>query len=155
PARHVFVLNIQTNSDYNINTCSNLAGSSETWNISVQGGPMVTGVCLLSFDLKFPMFECQAPRLIPSNDPPLATITAIAASASQACAAERPALDTILVLDKSGSMASPALGTNPRTKIEALRDAVKDFVDVWGLLRGSEAASSPTPRADQIGLVFF
>src|SRR5262249_37364890 len=96
--------------------------------------------------------QCQLPRLIPLVSQPLPTVTGFPATASQACATQRPGVDTILVLDKSGSMASPALGNLPRSKIQALRAAVKDFVTVSDVLRINEGVNAPTER---LGLVFF
>src|SRR5262249_24808349 len=153
PLDHVFTIDIDTSSDFNVNTCASLMGGNETWTIAVDGGnPKIDGVCLLSFDLAYPNFQCQLPRLIPLVSQPLPTVTGFPATASQACATQRPGVDTILVLDKSGSMASPALGNLPRSKIQALRAAVKDFVTVWDVLRINEGVNAPTER---LGLVFF
>jgi hypothetical protein len=88
---------------------------------------------------------------VPASEP-VVTFTGLATDAGeQTCLEARPAVDVILVLDKSGSMSSSTLGGAPRPKIEALRDAVEDFVNEWGALRASES----TPPNDQLGIVFF
>jgi Mg-chelatase subunit ChlD len=156
PQDRVYTIFIETRSDYNAATCSSLMAAAETWSIVVEGpvNPRISGVCLLGFDLAFPNQQCQQPRLIPIVTPPtpLASVPGFPTGSSQLCATARPGVDALLVLDKSGSMASPALGTTPRTKIAALHAAVQDLVDVWTALRASEGANAPN---DRLGLVFF
>jgi hypothetical protein len=68
-----------------------------------------------------------------------------------ACQESRPGLDVILVLDRSGSMASSTLGGAPRPKIDALHDAVLDFVQTWAEVRATESS----PPSDNLGVVIF
>lgn len=152
PARFVYSINISTNSDYNANTCTDLMGAPENWTIAIEGTNRINGVCVFAFDKAFPNNQCLINHpILATGGGALPTVNAFPPGSVQQCAAARPAVDAILVLDRSGSMASQALGTNPRTKIEALRSAVKDFVNVWVGLRATE----PSPPADRIGLVFF
>jgi Mg-chelatase subunit ChlD len=157
PARRRYVLNFDLNSDFNTGaSCANtMAVANETWTVSVTAGsPLITGVCLQSFDRNIPGHECVGNvRLVPFTGPsaePVATIGGFP-DPTQGCLDVRPAVDVVLVLDKSGSMSSSTLGGGPRPKMDALRAAVKDFVNEWGALRGSELA----PPNDQLGIVFF
>lgn len=85
---------------------------------------------------------------------PAAETSAVLASplAPPQCFKQRPGVDLVLVLDKSGSMASPALGSNPRSKMAALRAALKDFVDTWNSVRTADPVPGPP---DKIGVVLF
>jgi len=154
PARFIYTISIATNSDYNTSTCASLIAAPENWQIAIEGGTnRISGVCVFAFDKAFPGSQCLLNHpILASGGGPLPTVGGFPAGSSvQQCATARPAVDAILVLDRSGSMSSQALGTNPRTKIEALRAAVVDFVNVWAGLRATEAS----PPADRIGLVFF
>jgi hypothetical protein len=156
PARFVYTISISTNSDYDANSCNAFIAAPENWVIAIEPGAggtdRIGGTCVFAFDKAFPGFSCQvAHPILASGGGPLPTLPGFPSGSVQTCATARPALDAILVLDRSGSMDSPALGSNPRKKIEALRQAVKDFVNVWTGLRATEAS----PPADRIGLVFF
>jgi hypothetical protein len=152
PARFVYSINISTNSDYHSSSCAVLMGGPENWTIAIEGTDTINGVCAIAFDKAFPNFQCQVNhKILATNGGPLPTVAAFPPGSVQQCATDRPALDAILVLDRSGSMASKAVATSPSTKIVGLRQAVKDFVNVWVGLRAAETS----PPADRIGLVFF
>lgn len=68
------------------------------------------------------------------------------------CFKERPELDALLVLDRSGSMADPTSSGGSKPKIEALQDAVRDFVTAWDDARTME---QPVNNPDNIGVVLF
>lgn len=152
PLRRRYEFWFELLSDYNPGAaCANtMAAASETWTISVTAGPQITSVCLISFDLNVLGAQCGAtPRPVPLSEP----VAAVAGfpPATSPCIESRPGVDSVLVLDRSGSMASSTLGGAPQPKIEALRDAVTDFVGVWNNLRASEGAAP----ADNIGVALF
>ncbi|HEY6250001.1 MAG TPA: VWA domain-containing protein [Candidatus Angelobacter sp.] len=62
------------------------------------------------------------------------------------CFAQRPPVDVVLVLDKSGSMASTRTLGGP-SRMDALHTAVSNFVGVW--------SSLPPTSGDQIAAVVF
>src|SRR5439155_21280743 len=131
PLRRRYVLFLSLTGDYDINACQkNLMAGDETWTIAVASGPNVTGVCLENFDLNVMGNQCNAPRFIPPTELPIATVAGFPPETA-ACAETRPAVDAMLVIDKSGSMASPTLGGASRPKIDALHDAVTNFVTQW------------------------
>lgn len=157
PARKRYVIWIELNSDYNAGAfCVNtMPVASEPWTIAVTtsspASPNITGVCLQSFDLNIPGNLCGVvERLVPLNEP-VASVIGFP-DPTNVCLEERSAVDAILVLDKSGSMNNSTLGGTLGSKIEALREAVTDFVNVWDNLRTREGVGAPS---DQIGLVFF
>jgi hypothetical protein len=151
PGRFVYTINISTNTDYNTTTCADQMGAPENWTIAVEAAS-INGVCAFAFDKAYPGFQCQVNHpILASGGGPLPTVAAFPAGSVQQCATARPAVDAILVLDRSGSMASKATAASPSTKIVGLHQAVKDFVNVWVSLRATEAL----PPADRIGLVFF
>lgn len=152
PARKRYVLSFDLSSDFNISaSCVNtMTSNSETWTIAVTP-TLITGVCIQSYDRNIPGNECVGGlRLVPYNED-IASVTGFPVP-EQACENYRPPVDVILVLDRSGSMNSQALGSNPRIKINALHDAVADFVNKWEDIRTIEGAGAPD---DQIGMVFF
>lgn len=65
----------------------------------------------------------------------------------QSCQSDRPPVDAVLVLDKSGSMSSSTTGATPEPKIAALRSAVESFVTAWEGLG--------TVPNDRLGVVLF
>jgi hypothetical protein len=151
PLRRIYSLYFDLLSDYDPNNnCATTMVANETWTVSVTAGsPEMSGVCLQSFDLNILGAECGGTmRLVPISEP-VATVVGFPASS---CLEVRPGVDSALVLDRSGSMSSSTLGGAPQPKIEALQDAVEDFVNVWNSLRASEGASTPT---DNIGVTLF
>lgn len=148
--RYLFVFDLDSDFDPN-NSCVNTMAADETWEIEVTSGPDITSVCVNSLDRNIPGDECTGGlRPVPSTEP-VASVVGFPPP-SLACAEYRPGLDAVLVLDKSGSMGSSTLGGAPQPKIDALQDAVTDFVTLWDGLRTSEGAMAPT---DNIGVVLF
>jgi len=158
PGRYRYIIHVfpNTNTDFSGGTCVDVMPVSpgeEFFTIRVEPtDPKVTGVCLVSFDLNTSGSECfDAHPIDPEVDSGVATVVGF--PAPQPCEQFRPDVDVVLVLDKSGSMNSSTLGGAPDSKIQALRDAVVDFVDVWDNLRNSEGLDAP--NGDRIGLLFF
>jgi hypothetical protein len=64
------------------------------------------------------------------------------------CYLQRPSLDTMMVLDKSGSMATMDGGPGTQSRMTALHNAADQFLNDWSIL--------PTPNSgDQVGIVAF
>ena len=103
--RYEFFFDLNTDFDPN-NFCGNLmAAASETWTITVTAGPQITSVCLQSFDQNLAGQTCQGvERLVPVTEP-TADVQGFPNETSP-CAAFRPGVDAVLVLDRSGSMSS-------------------------------------------------
>lgn len=127
----------------------------DSFTVAVTSGPNITGACLETYDLVTAV--CLTSVV---TSAPVASAAFIDGQSrpTEKCFKERPGLDVMMVLDKSGSMDSPPLGsrgscgTTPLTKIAALRQAVTDFVSVWNELRISELPSNQT---DKLGAVLF
>lgn len=152
PLRRRYEFWFDLNSDFDPNNfCANtMAAASETWTISVIAGPQITSVCLQSFDQNTAAACEGIERRVPVTEPTAAVLGFPAAT--QPCRESRPGVDSVLVLDHSGSMGSSTLGGAPQTKIQALRTAVTDFVTVWNNLRASEGGATPS---DKIGVTLF
>lgn len=149
--RYTFVFDLDSDFDAG-NFCANtMTDTSETWTIEVLSGPNITSACVNSLDRNIPGSECTGPlRLVPSSEA-VASVVGFPPP-SQGCQEYRPGLDAVLVLDKSGSMGSSTLGGAPQLKIDALQNAVSDFVTIWDGLRADEGGLAPT---DRIGIVLF
>lgn len=154
--RYTVVLNLRTDYDVN-NECKPSTGRppTETWTIAVAGtGISIAGHCAVSFDFSGPG-SCgalgSALHLIDANSGSGNFASVVGATNAQRCAEARPALDAMLVLDRSCSMDDLTQGTPPRSKLDALKAAVRDFTQEWMTLRGTETA----PPADRMGVVFF
>jgi hypothetical protein len=166
PAKKRYTFNINLFSNFNPSDagspCSTTMGVAETWTIQViTGTARIIGVCLRSFDQRVAGSECTgALRLVPVGvpaDPPATLIGAPLGGATQTCGQSRPPVDLVMILDRSGSMSSPAAGGAP-PKINRLREAVTNFINTWDSLRTLEAADPAfggVAPADEIGLVFF
>jgi len=132
------------------------ATSTVTWTISVPAGFNIISACAVSF-WRTP--GCLAAVMVNGDAAagPPATISGGGPGFAGACERYRLPVDAVMVLDKSGSMASSTLGSSPRTKIVALRAAVRDMVDVWTGLRSIETgAFRPAgPPNDQVGVALF
>lgn len=154
PARKRYVFQIELLSDYDLNNfCAHPSGfpaMGEEWTIAVDTGPNIVGVCLGSFE-RTPSCNSMVTdfALIKSTNP--SDVATVVGSSTPTACEERPAVDVVLVLDKSGSMGWSTMGGSPRPKIDALRDAVKRFVNQWTDLRSSETS----PPDDQLGIVLF
>lgn len=156
PAEFRYTLNMMTNSNLDksvVGVCPDDSGTDDEWTISLTGAsPEATGACLISFDQSTMAAECFTDQEIVSDDPTqVASVLISGTPTVEFCGGLRPATDVVLVLDRSGSMDNQTLGSAPRPKFSALRDAVGDFVNEWDALRTLEVS----PPADQIGLVFF
>jgi len=138
---------------------------------NVGPAPQVLGVCIESYDRHNPNgtppscghVQSPASFLLPLSDTNPATLVPPtgAPAVVPACFKQRPLVDAMLVLDKSGSMADLSSGggaglPTPRIKIEALQKSVSDFVSAWNAARSTEPAPpSAPPTPDQIGVVLF
>jgi hypothetical protein len=140
--------------------CQAINGTSH-YKVEVTSGPLIVGVCLESLDgLQRPgtATTCSTQNLdayvipIPLDNPNdmVATLNSPPASnqpsATGGCFNQRPPVDVLLVLDKSGSMAAQTSALGP-TRMDALHAAVRNFVGVW--------SSLPPTSGDQIGAVLF
>ncbi|MCA9971112.1 MAG: VWA domain-containing protein [Anaerolineales bacterium] len=149
--RYEFYFNLDANFDPN-NSCASTMAAAETWTIAVSAGsPEITSACLISFDRNIGGQQCVGSlRVVPLTEP---VATVVGTSPPQlGCEEERPPVDAVLVLDKSGSMNGSTLGSSPTTKIVALRNAISDFVTIWSDLRATEGAGAPT---DNVGVALF
>jgi hypothetical protein len=113
--------------------------------------PRITGVCLDSYDGRYrsvPINNCSNMALganlipIPLDDPADKVASLDAAHQPTAgCFTQRPPVDVVLVLDKSGSMASPTTSGLGATRMDALHTATTNFVNVWDSLCAASWAS--------------
>jgi Mg-chelatase subunit ChlD len=130
---------------------STLPGN-ESWTIDIELPPavanQVASVCVQSYKFGTSLGDVQK-IVLPATG---AFVENVDNPTQSACESIRPGIDVVLVLDKSGSMASSTLGGAPRPKIEALRDAVLDFVQAWQDVRTGEGIAAP---ADRLGVVLF
>ena len=119
----------------------------------------LSGQCIESYDplnRSNSAAACNSTALyfVPITDPlPTVLIADGVTQATNQCFTHRKPVDALLVLDKSGSMASSTTGSDPEPKIQALQEAVHDFVTAWDDTRRFVDASAP-PN-DQIGAVLF
>ncbi|MFN7937154.1 MAG: vWA domain-containing protein [Bryobacteraceae bacterium] len=154
PTRRVYTITISTLSDYRSDNCTNAMTGPEQWTIAVVGGAsIIEGACVLSWDKNTAINQCQNDlHFIPVSDTPFATLNGFPNQSNQACATSRPGVDAILVLDRSGSMSSMTLGAMSRIKMDALKSAASDFIDIWDQIRTTEGAGAPN---DRIGMNLF
>lgn len=128
-------------------------------NVSTTGADAtLSGYCAESYDGRnrssmTPSCSVVTQYYVPISDPLQTELVVDGVSQSpKQCFRDRPGVDAILVLDKSGSMASSTLGGSPQPKIEALQGAVRDFVGTWDATRSFFDTNLPN---DQIGVVLF
>jgi hypothetical protein len=127
-------------------------------NVTTSGAAeTVFGLCAESYDpLKRPgVNSCASGSsyFVPITDPLQTELVADGTlQPTKQCFRDRLGVDAFLVLDKSGSMASPTGGNDSEPKIEALQEAVRDFVQAWDDTRSFFDASAPN---DQIGVALF
>lgn len=149
--------------------CVSTMSGNESWTVSVVGGAArITGVSVQSLDRKTSgpgNPQCgTAFRPIPLNDGPVATVS----GSATILAGGRVGVDTIMVLDRSGSMSEPVSATpGAPTKMARLGEAAGSFIDMWKALRDNEcqnfAVNCPAIGAlpgiqapvDRLGVVFF
>lgn len=162
PGRTQYVFVFDLSSDFNAgNFCAGkMQATSESWTITVQAGPQITGVCAQSLSRSIPGAQCTTSALQPVPlTGPIASVGGLPNS-SLGC---RPGVDVMMVLDKSGSMAGQTMNPDPLKnilKIDALHNAVTGMVNTWEGLRVNEAnnttATPPiTSPDDQVGVVIF
>jgi hypothetical protein len=128
-------------------------------NVTTSGAAeTLSGLCVESYDplnRSIVNASCASTQTywIPITDP-LQTELVVDGTlqATKQCFRDRKGVDAFLVLDKSGSMASSTLGSDAEPKIEALQEAVRDFVNAWDDTRTFFDASPPN---DQIGVALF
>lgn len=133
--------------DMNSNFIGGAPTFPEIWTISA-GATTISAACVQSLDQRN---GTGITTLIPSGE--LVATVVSNPNPTQNCLDARKHVDAVLVLDKSGSMASSTLGTAPQPKINAMRSAVQDFVAMWNAVRAGEP--SPSPYDDKIGVVQF
>lgn len=148
PRRKTCVINLNLNTDFDPNAgcVSTMPTASESWLISV-AGTQISGVCQVSLTRASATgcIGAGANVLIVSDNP--AELATIDGTANQQCGLERSGADIVLVLDRSGSMSSPSqLGGVAMSRMQALHQAVKNFVGVWGDLLAT---------GDRLGIVTF
>jgi hypothetical protein len=114
------------------------------------------GLCIESYDSlnrSTVGASCAPPRMffVPISDSPATLTVDGTPQPSKVCFKERPGVDAVLVLDKSGSMADTTSSTSAVAKINALQDAVGSFVSAWDVTRSNDQ----TPPNDMLGAVLF
>ena len=141
PVKRRYKLVIDMNSNFN----GGAPTFPEVWTVSA-GATTISAVCVQSFDQRN---GTGITTLIPSGE--LVATVVGNPNPTQNCLDARKPVDAVLVLDKSGSMASSTLGGAPQPKIQAMRSAVQDFVVMWDAVRAGEAS----PYDDKIGVAQF
>jgi hypothetical protein len=155
PYRHRFIIALNSNSDPGPDEanpgCDNALTKDESWTITVNGNFEIAGACLLGF---VPDLNCLPTPLVAGESAVLVDDSGQEFSAS--CENLRPGVEALLVLDRSGSMGSPATAGG-EDKISVLHGAVRGFVDVWQALRAAETESTQTdpPEDDTLGVIAF
>jgi hypothetical protein len=137
---------------------STMPVASEEWTVSVVAATnpatdRIQGVALQSLDRKAAgVCPSTTFRPIPPNDGPVATVTAPAPEFTSG----RVGLDTVLVLDRSGSMVSKDGGgsTDPN-RLDRLKTATNSFLAMWNTLRSTETTGLVQSPTDRVGIVFF
>jgi len=135
------------------------APAQDAFKISVApSDPNITGVCLESYDVGLGVCLAQNVVSIPVDQ---GAYIDGKPRPTDACFKERPPVDVMLVLDKSGSMSTPATGqtatlvTTPApTRMDALHFATNDFVNLWTALP-TPTPATPTPTPDMVAGIGF
>jgi hypothetical protein len=158
-----YEIDFQLTSNYDLTGKSYQQFDPDTYtvvvNVTTSGtAATVSGLCAESYDplnRSNPNANCASSSLywMPITDPLQTELWVDGTQqAVKQCFRDRKGVDAFLVLDKSGSMASSTTGSDPEPKIEALQEAVRDFVNAWDDTRTFFDASPP---ADQIGVALF
>ena len=140
-----FKIRIFLDSNVGSDPCNNpsdadLQTGDETWTFSVAAPFEFVGACVVSYERTCPGTDDILPGDVPATivNPP---------DPNFSCVSERPAVDVMLVLDKSGSMGWSVTGAlPPKIKMDSLHEAVQNFVGVW---------DDHETSGDQIGVVLF
>lgn len=149
--------------------CQGLIGTSH-YKVEITSGPLITaGVCLESRDgLSRPgtAVTCtntnidayQIPVPLDNTSDVVATLKSPPGSnqpsSTGGCFTQRPPVDVVMVLDKSGSMSIQTTGATAvlgPTRMDALHKAVSDLLDAWGQVTPATGSGGP----DRVGGVFF
>jgi hypothetical protein len=155
PRRRNYRFVIQPNTDFNDLTCVSIMSGDETWTLSVDGGqPRLISACLVSEDENtsaLPLCEGNY-RVVPASEP-FAEIGGLDAP-EQVC---RFGVEAMLVLDRSGSMGSPADPANPAsdTRMDALQQAVTAFTATLDSVRSAAAGNGLSVPTDRVGVTIF
>jgi len=133
--------------------------ADESWTVGVVGGATrITSIAVESLDQKT-MTSCGTMlRPIPLNDGPVATVTSTVPPVplpSVVLQSGRVGIDAVMVLDRSGSMASQVSNNDPTHKIVRLQTASKSFLDMWQAIRKNESDSGVESPKDSLGIIFF
>lgn len=149
--RYQFFLYLNTDHDSN---CTNLMSADETWTISASPANSIAGAAIASFWR--PGCGNSTVPVVAGADA-VATIQGGQGGGQLGNPTARPGVDAVLVLDRSGSMASPAtLTAATPTRIDELQQAVGEFAAVWSALRSREATTTGfTEPTDNIGVTLF
>jgi hypothetical protein len=137
PVRRTCVVEMVLNTDFDPAVCgSTNPGTTENWQFSVTAGPEISGICTISFTPD-PLSGCTGALVLPIGTP-ASQLANVGGKADQSCGLARsgnPAR-VEMVLDRSGSMsaASTLSGTPATTRMQALHQAVQNFIGVWDSL---------------------
>jgi hypothetical protein len=151
-----FYLSSNHGTPTNTNSCANAQQvDPNTYDVTISGGNKIVGVCLESFDWGTSSVTAPnsctnagiATREIPI---PIVGVDKVATVDTLtpppfACFKARPPVDVVMVLDKSGSMATTDPGSSS-TRMGALHSAVTTFLEDWANL---------SPPNDNVGIVTF
>ena len=132
---------LKTNWTDDSGICANRQSAAETWTIETTSAASITGTCINSYEPILGSASCDDRLLVQATETPATIISTSDIPTITPCEDERPPIDVMLVLDKSGSMLS-------NNKIGALNDAVNNFVDVWN-------QSGIAKPGDKLGVVLF
>jgi hypothetical protein len=155
PRRRNYRVNIQPNGDFDDVSCVSTMAGDETWTLAVDGGQSrLVNACLVSQDENtsaLPLCDGNY-RVVPASEP-FAEIGGLDAP-EQVC---RFGVEAMLVLDRSGSMGSPAPSANPvgDTRMDALRQAVTAFTATLDSVRTTAAGNGLSVPTDRVGVAIF
>lgn len=155
--RYIFVFNLDDNINTANNACPSTDVGDETFTITVTAGPQIDGICAESLQPDVTGAGCNNLQVVPVPQAAgIATVGGIPPNSNlQGC---RVGVDVMMVLDRSGSMAS-SVGDAATPKITALHTAVNSFVTAWDTMRKNESKLSASPSvispADKVGMVYF
>ena len=156
--QHVLTLRLDSDVDNENGNCetSTMSGD-EQWVIQADGRKIESALAKSMPSEAAPGGNCQdGPPLDPSV--PAEGAATIAEPEVDACAeggsGPRPPVHAVLLLDGSGSMGNTVTGAaGAERKVDALKAAVQDFVDVWEQER--QASTCAAIPSDQIGVATF
>ncbi|MCP4218625.1 MAG: VWA domain-containing protein [bacterium] len=137
-----FEINLDLTSNWTGCFDGSAQAGAETWEFRVTN-TQFAGVCVNSYEVSGG--DCTGSSLLQAGDGP-ATVVGFP-GAQIACASERPPVDVMLVLDKSGSMGWAVTGAMPpKIKMDSLHTSLQNFVRVWDDVESA---------GDRVGAVLF